>query len=148
MREKILLTGFQFVPKTKKPKINDKRCTNIVYCLCEQIDGKYFAVINTGKEKTKLEFTPKSYELRNKLVVFTHKLDRNKKPICIYRSELDARLSPGLPIQYTPFCNNQIYSGYIIKKEGKYYFDMKEYIGSSRNYHQLLNEKVTLNEHQ
>lgn len=147
MGPKVLLTGFQFVPKTRKTKIHDTKCTNMVYCLCKQVDRKYLAVINIGKEKTELEFTPKSYNLKDKLVVFTHKLDKHKKPICIYRSEMDARLNPGLPVQYTPFCNNQIYSGYIIKKEGKYYFDMKHYVGPLSNYRELLNEKVNLNEH-
>lgn len=146
MREKVLLTGFQFVPKKKKPKRNTK-CTNLVYCLCKQTDNGYVALINTSKEKTVLEFTPKSYELKNRLVVFTRKLDKHNKPICVYRSEMDAKLSPGLSIQYTPFCHNQIYSGYIFKKEDKYYFEMKEYIGPLSNYQELLNEKITLNEH-
>lgn len=139
-----VFTGFQFVPKPpKKPKLT--KYSNIAYCICGKNDKGYFASINTTDGYKELEFTPNSYNLKNRLIVFTKKLDKNKKPIAIYRNEYTAKYSPGLPSQYTPFNRNYIYSGYIVKRDDKYYFDMKECIGPYSVHSALVNEKIKLN---
>lgn len=141
-----VFTGFAFVAKPPKKKTYDKRYTNIAYCVCQLIDGKYVAAVNLKEDNQIMDFTPKSYDLKNRLIVFTKKLDKNGKPISIYRSELEARHSPGIPRQYTPFCENYVYSGYIVKKDGKHYFDMKDLVGPySVNAH-LVNKKLLLYE--
>lgn len=139
-----VFTGFAFVPKPPKKTKYDKRYTAIAYCVCQKIDGKYVAAVNLKEDNQIMEFTPKSYDLKNRLIVFSKKLDKNGKPICIYRSETEARYSPGIPRQYTPFCENYVYSGYIVKKSGKHYFDMKEVIGPYSINTNLVNQKLNL----
>lgn len=146
MQVKNIFTGFAFVPKPPKKKVYDKRYTTIAYCICKKIDGKYYAAVNLKEDNQIMEFTPKSYDLKNRLIVFSTKLDKNGKPICIYRSELEARHSPGVPRQYTPFCDNHVYSGHIVKKDGKHYFDMKELMGPYSINSHLVNKKITLYE--
>ena len=144
MRAKNIFTGFTFVPKPpKKPQIT--KCTNKSYCVCVKRDDGYYASVNTTDGVKELDFTPKSHNLKDRLIVFTKKLDKNKKPIAIYRSEYTAKYSPGLPSQYTPFNKNYIYSGYVVKRNGIYYFDMKECIGPYSVHSSLVSEKIKLN---
>lgn len=144
METKKLFTGFSFVPKTKK-KSQIAKCTNIVYCVCVRNDKGCYALINTTKGEKEIDFTPRSYNLKDRLVVFTRKLDKNKKPIAVYRNEFTAKYSPGIAAQYTPFNNGYIYSGYIVKRKETYYFDMKEVIGPYSINSSLVNEKIKLN---
>lgn len=145
MQVKNVFTGFQFVPKPKKkPQVT--KCTNMAYCVCVKRDDGYYARINTSKGEKEIDFTPKSHNLKDRLIVFTKKLDKNKKPICVHRNEVTARYSPGISSQYTPFNNNYIYSGYVVKRNGIYYFDMKECIGAYSSYSSLVSEKIKLNE--
>lgn len=144
MKVKNIFTGFAFVPKPpKKPKLT--KCSNIAYCVCVKTEKGHCASINTTDGVKELEFTPKSHNLKDRLIVFTRKLDKNKKPIAIYRSEYTAKYSPGLPSQYTPFNKNYIYSGYVVKRNGIYYFDMKECIGPYSVHSSLVSEKINLN---
>lgn len=138
------ITGFQFVPKTKK-RSQTTKCSNIVHCICVKRADGYYALINTTKGEMEIDFTPKSHSLKDRLIVFTKKLDNNKKPIAIYRTEMHAKHSPGLPSQYTPFNNNYIFSGYIVKRKNIYYFDAKDCIGPYSVHSSLVSEKIKLN---
>lgn len=143
MQVKNVFTGFAFVPKPPK-KSQTTRCTNMSYCVCVKRDNGYYAVLNTTKGEKIVDFTPNSHNLKGKLIVFTKKLDEHNRPICVYRDEFTAKYGPGLPTQYTPFNNDYVYSGYVIKRKDVYYFDMKECIGPYRHNSELVKEKINL----
>lgn len=149
-----IFTGFQFVPKKPKKRVatpHGKQLSKLVHCVCKRVDDDFVAVVlitnsKMRANKQELPFTENSYNLTNRLTVFTKKLDKHGKPTCICRSESTAKYSPGLPDYYTPFCNNYIYSGYIVRKDGKYWFDMHECVGAYSNHLDLANEKIVLYE--
>lgn len=140
-----VFTGFQFVPKQKKkPRIaHGKRYTKIVYCVCGKDENGYYALVNLPDNR-RLQFTKASFDLKGRTIVFSHKLDKNNKPICVYRNEDVTKHSPGIPQQYTPFCKDYVYSGYIIKRDGELYFDMHEIVGPYSLHHSLLTDKISL----
>lgn len=143
-----VFTGFQFVPKKQKRKRtpHNKRYSKLVYCVCGQDENGYYALVNLPNNR-KINFTKASFSLKDRLVVFSHKLDENGKPICVYRTERTAKHDPGAKSQYTPFCKDYIYSGYIVKNNGELQFDMHELVGAYSLHNNLMKDRITLYEH-
>ena len=75
-------------------------------------------------------FTPDSYDNQDKVVVFGVKPDEKGRIVKYIRDERHARVMPGLDTQYTPIVANQVYSGNIVRKDKKLYFQVKNYICS------------------
>lgn len=134
-----MIGGFTF--KLAKPKV--ARTTNARKVISKLIKGTCFldedniwkihipmSLAEDNSAMRVLEFTPKSYELRGKEYVFSKtQKGLNGKPICIIRTKEHAITFPGLESQYTPFCENWEYSGYIVKENNKTLFDIYETIG-------------------
>lgn len=74
-----------------------------------------------------LEFTEQSYSLKRR-VVFHKNRDKLGRYHMVIRLEREYLYSPGLDTQYTPFCDGFAYKGYVVKKNGKLMFDMKDII--------------------
>lgn len=137
--------------KTAKPRtaVKAKILTKLTYAVAyKDENGEWFAKVNTKgiegyKDKVCCEFTEESHELGDKTVVFYKNPDENGKHTKIIRTIVDAKFYPGSPVTYTPFCENQVYSGYLVKKNNCYKFDVSEYIGSFKQYGYLLDCEVS-----
>lgn len=81
------------------------------------------------KQELILPFTPDSYELKDKLSVFTRTKDKHGRRTRIIRDVWHAKFHPGLPEQYIPFAKNWIVKGYIVKEGLTKMFDFKDLVG-------------------
>lgn len=144
---KVILTGFSFKPVEKKKKIttsnHNNKVSKKVYCICiEKSPNEFVAHVDMKNDPDfsdilELPFSEKSYNLKGKEVVFTVNKDDKGKSIMLVRNKRLANIFPGLPIQYTPFKNNYVYSGYVIKVKGNYYFDVID-IHSHKSYFNVV----------
>ncbi len=126
--------------KTDTNKIS-RKCLAIVV----KIDNEFKAIINYEKnhicikegdtlsnEQIILPFTEQSFNLKNKIHVWLKEKDKYGYKVRVTRTEHIARLSPGTSTQYDVFKENMLILGYIIRKDGKMYFEYKELV--SNNY--------------
>ena len=118
-------------PKRFKSKNRPKRVSNSLYeGICfKDVDGTWKIHVAYDGAMLSLPYTEDSYSL-NRQVVFAHDKDVKGRSKMFIRFEREYRFSPGLDSQYTPFCENCVYNGYIVKYNGKLYFDMNKYVGS------------------
>ena len=142
-----IITGFTIKPAAIKPKktpSTNKPLTKILYCVAHKNeDGVWKAHINTrgleGYEKiTILDFTEKSLDLKGKTNVFSHEKDKTGHYVRVIRSEINANINPGTPEQYCTLCENKCFSGYIVKVNNIYQFDMIAYKGTKCQCEPLL----------
>ena len=111
------------------------------YAVVKEIDGEFKAVINIDKkyihlkegdelsnEQLILPFTKRSLDLKDKIYVFLKEKDKYGHYICIIRNIMTANLSPGLPTQYNTVHENLLLAGYIIRKDGKMYFEYEDLV--------------------
>ena len=128
--------NFKVVIKHKTTPVHTgyRKVSRKVYCLCvedENEPNNFMAHINL-KNKDEftdvlvIPFTSKSYELQGKLNIFSKTKDKHNHIVRIIRDNTQAKLSPVDPELYTPFRNNYVYSGYIVKVNDKHYFDVRE----------------------
>ena len=144
---KVILTGFTFKPVQKKKKIttsnHNNRVSKKIHCICiEKSPNEFVAHIDMKNDPEfsdilEIPFSEKSYNLKGKEKVFTVNKDKNGKSVMIVRNQQLATIFPGIPIQYTPFKHNYVYSGYIIKIKGNYYFDVTD-IHSHKSYFNIV----------
>lgn len=119
-------------PKTKR-KSSNKVLTKKVYCICIMSEDSEFKaslrIVSSNLKVTNISipFTAASYSCKGKERVFSKKFERGKR-ICYIRTPDQARLSPDNSILYTPFCEDWVYSGRIVKSKGKREFDIIEAI--------------------
>ena len=71
-------------------------------------------------------FTEESLDLKGKTIVYECNKDKYGHYIKHYRDDDLSKTFPGLPSQYTTVVEGEVCSGYVIRKEGKLYFDIKE----------------------
>ena len=129
---KVILTGFAFKPVEKKKKIttsnHNNRVSKKVYCICiEKSPNEFVAHIDMKNDPEfsdilEIPFSEKSYNLKGKEKVFTVNKDKNGKSVMIVRNQ-----------QLATIFHNYVYSGYIIKIKGNYYFDVTD-IHSHKSY--------------
>ena len=134
-----MIGGFTFkIAKPKEHKETVKKVSNKLVqgvCFLDETDNIWKIHIPMSEDSENndamrvLEFTKDSYELKGKLYVFTKNKKERGKPICIVRTKEKALACPGLESMYTPFCKNWVYSGYIVKENGKTMFQMHEAVG-------------------
>lgn len=113
--------------KPKKHRVfRPKRISNKLYeGVCYKDDGvwKIHVPYPDSSSLLSLEFTEASYSLRRE-VVFYKTCDPKFKYHIVHRREREWKYSPGLSDIYTPFCEDFIFKGYIVKINQKLYFDM------------------------
>lgn len=148
---KLLISGFVFKPAESKKRVSSnkpKRTSNKkVYCKCDILEnGEHVALcielVDNVKTKVIRPFSPNSYDLKGRLIVFTKTKQQYGRIACIYRTKQEAEHFPGVDTQYTPFRKNWIYGGYIIMIEGKKYFDITETIGPDCIYNNLIGIEI------
>lgn len=123
---------------TKKGKITTGVCF-------KDIDDIFkIHVTIDGSSDRVLEFTPKSYDLKDKTYVFQKKPNKDGKYVCRVRSENSAKYAPGNPDVYTPFCQNWVYKGYVCTINDKTMFDVTDIVcvnGHELDEHTINNYK-------
>lgn len=137
--------------KTVKPRsaIKAKILTRLTYAVAyKDENGEWLARVNTKgiegyKDKVCCKFTDESHELSDKPIVFYKNPDKNGRYTKVIRTIADAKFYPGSPVTYTPFCENHVYSGHLVKKDNCYKFDVSEYIGTFKQYNTLLDCDVS-----
>ena len=123
------------VPKPKRNRTSDgiKRITNKIVKgkVFQEKDGTYKVsiTIDNDPDLLILDFTERSYDLTDKIDVFSRTVDSKGKRIRFIRNLINAKFMPGLPEQYIPFAPNWIVRGYIVKDNGISKFDFKSLVG-------------------
>lgn len=101
--------------------------------IIEQNDGTFKVEVDLDGNGVKapkiLNFTPESFDLTDKLSVFTRTKDKQGRRTRIIRDAWHAKFHPGLPEQYVPFSNNWIIEGYIVKNSSIELFEFKDLVG-------------------
>ena len=131
------LIGLSFKPvETKKRKTTSSKphkLSKLIYAVCvkDKETGEYRAniVIVGDPHRTILNipFSLDSYSLKGKEKVFSIKLDKQtKKHICYIRTPREAILSGEKSRTVTPFCEDWVYSGYLVRIGKNNYFQIKE----------------------
>lgn len=129
-----------------KPQNQIKNISSLLYCqACKKEDGTWFARVNTRgykgyKDVTILPFSEKTFELKGKTNVFTHKKDKKGYYTRNIRTEQDSVSYPGNKEDYCALCDKCIFRGYIIKTINGICFDIIEYIGTYSKYGKLIDE--------
>lgn len=73
-----------------------------------------------------LEFTERSHNIKNKTILFNHcELGKTGLPT---KYIMPTKLI-GLKSNYSPFCEDYEYSGYLVRIDGKLYFDVTNLLG-------------------
>ena len=123
------------VPKPKRNRTSDgiKRITNKIVKgkVFQEKDGTYKVSINIDDDPDLLilDFTERSYDLTDKLNVFSRTVDSKGRRTRFIRNTINDKYMPGLPEQYIPFAPNWIVRGYIVKDNGTKKFDFKSLVG-------------------
>ena len=85
---------------------------------------------NNGEKAPKiLNFTPESFEVKDRLTVFTRTKDDSGRRTRIIRNKWDAKFHCGSTEQYIPFCNNWIVKGHIVKNGDIELFNFEDIVG-------------------
>ena len=133
------LIGLSFIPvetKTRKATSSKPhRLSKLIYAVCSKDEntGEFRAniIVKGSPHRTILNvpFSLDSYNLKGKEKVFSIKLDKQtKKHICFIRSPREAIISGEKSRTVTPFCENWVYSGYLVRIGKSNYFQIKEAI--------------------
>ena len=126
------------VPKPKRNKTSDgiKRTTNKIVKgkVFQDENGTYKVSISMENDPVHpdllvLDFTERSYDLTDKINVFSRTVDNKGRRTRFIRNTINAKYMPGLPEQYIPFAPNWIVRGYIVKDNGTMKFDFKSLVG-------------------
>lgn len=132
------IIGLSFKPvETKKKKSTSSKphkLSKLIYAVCaKNDDGEFRANIvvvdNPHRTILNIPFTLDSYSLKGKEKVFSIKKDKQtKKHICFIRTPREAILSGETSRTVTPFCEDWVYSGYLVRIGKFNYFQIKEAI--------------------
>ena len=122
--------------KTTKKSISRK-------CLAKVIldNGEYKAAINWKDLNNILiiPFTNESLSLKGKTNVFSKVKDIHGHNICVIRTSEESNINPGTSTQYSPFRENLLIAGYIIRKDGKMLFDYSDLVAYAHDTEYFVN---------
>ena len=146
--------SFTIKPAVIKQHIVNHKCytkhyTRMLYCIAKKDDnGNWTANINTKGLKefnnvTVFDFTEESFKLKGRKEVFFHEKDKRGHVVHVSRSEHEAEYYPGSTELYSALREDGVFAGYIIKRNGIFMFDMKNYCGTINNCQSLLNKSYS-----
>ena len=132
-----LIFNFKIKPLTTKRKHSSdgvKRVSGICTGLVSVESGKYTVLIfnddvNSSSGDVKIEFTEKSYNLKERQTIFSRVFNDGDKVTRFVRTKLHARNFPGDPTLYVPFAPNWNVRGYIVEDKGVKKFDFTTLVG-------------------
>lgn len=132
--------------KETKSTVSRSNISRKCYAVVAIINEEYKAIVNYEKkpiyiheggkssnEQLVLPFTEKSLSLKDKTYVWLKNKDKYGKHVCIIRNHITANLYPGVDTQYDVVRENILIAGYIIRKNGKMYFEYEDLVA----YHYL-----------
>ena len=134
--------GLVIKPVIKKKKEPVKRKLfnrKKLEAICVIEDNIYYAIVKVNDNKLKLEFTDKSYSLLNRDIVFSKIKDEHGRYIRFIRNKIQSSFFPGSSNNFVPFSHNWIINGYVVKINGKEYFDFVDLICPKSQYNKLCN---------
>ena len=134
--------GINKRPKVSKPNRISRLCIGIT--VKEGDEYKIRVSLKNNSEYPNfivIPFTKESLELKGKVIVYSHEKDKYGHYIAYYRDPSMCKLFPGLPTQYTAVIERLVCSGYVVRKDGKLMFDLKETHGVGDYVHDLPNRK-------
>ena len=130
--------GFKKKLKSSKPNKVSRLCIGTV--IKEENEYKIRISLRNDPEYSDfiiVPFTEESLELKGKTIVYSHEKDKFGHNIAYHRDPSICTIFPGLPTQYTAVVEKLVCSGYVIRKDGKLMFDLKETHGVGNYVHDL-----------
>ena len=143
----VMLQNFSFklaMPKVKREPKPGRIVTSLLYALSfKDENGIWKAKVNTKSvngypDFIICDFTEKSHQIRGKENLFYTKKDKQGHWVRLILSKVDAMTFDGSPLTYSPFCENNVYCGYLVKVNDKIQYDMVEFVGIKKYYGHLL----------
>ena len=135
-----LAKGFKKKPKTSKPNRISRLCIGTT--IKEGDEYKIKISLRNDPEYPDflvVPFTKESLELKGKAIVYSREKDEYGHYIAYHRDSSMCKLFPELPTQYTTVIERLVCSGYVVRKDGKLMFDLKETHGVGDYVHDLPN---------
>ena len=120
------------------------------------IEDEFKAIINIDNHNIKLHegdelsteqlvlpLTEQSFDLKGRQYVWYTRKDKYNNDICLIRDIDYSLLHPGLPHQYKAIKENLLLSGYIVRKNGRLYFNYEDVISFNyRSNHRTKEPKI------
>lgn len=130
--------GIKKKPVSSKPNKVSRLCTGVTV----KENDKYMIRISLVNDPDfpdylVIPFTEKSLSLVGKEKVFGRNKDEHGNHVCYIRDKRFCTFHPGLPSQYTAVVEKEVCSGYVVRINGKLYFDMLDIHGIGENVHNL-----------
>lgn len=128
----MILTGLKInvVGKTRKTKAAVRVSNKLIYGTVIK-DGEVYKVSidkdENGEKEEILDFTPESFNIEGRSIVFLKKKDSNRT-VRVIRDEWKAKFHPGDTEKYIPFAEKWIVKGYVVKQGFINLFDFKELV--------------------
>lgn len=144
---RVMLQNFSFklaVPKIKRKVRHSKIVTSLLYCLSFKDDNEVWkAKVNTKNvdgypDFIICEFTEKSHQIKGKENLFYKQKDENGHWVRLILPKEEALNFNGNPETYSPFCEHNVYSGYLVKVNGIIQFNVSKFIGYENKCKDLL----------
>lgn len=132
--------GFKKKPKTSKPNRISRLCIGTT--IKEGDEYKIKISLRNDPEYPDflvVPFTKESLDLKGKAIVYSREKDKYGHYIAYHRDSSMCKLFPGLPTKYTVVVEKLVCSGYVVRKDGKLMFDLKETHGVGDYVHDLPN---------
>ena len=130
--------GFKKKPKTSKPNRISRLCIGTT--IKEGDEYKIKISLRNDPEYPDflvVPFTKESLDLKGKPIVYSHHKDIYGHNIAYHRNNIMCNLVPGHPALYTTVVEKLVCSGYVVRKDGKLMFDLKETHGIGDYMHDL-----------
>ena len=130
--------GLKKQPKTSKSNKVSRLCIGTV--IKEENEYKIRISLRNDPEYSDfiiVPFTEESLKLKGKTIVYSHEKDKYGHNIAYHRDPFICKIFPGLSTQYTAVVEKLVCSGYVIRKDGKLMFDLKETHGTNNYMHDL-----------
>lgn len=134
------LKGFTINVAKAKSKRTIKSKSVRVSRLCKAVvaldEGIYVAKINLQNDENHpdtlvIPFTEESYNLKGKEYVFSKNKDKYNHYTCYIRTKYNATNFPGLTTQYEVLKPNIVVGGYIVRINGKHYFEYTQFVSTN-----------------
>ena len=126
------------IAKGNKKKRNTSTESNVISRVCRAVvikdDEGFKAKISINNEEDSdillIPFTTESYNIKGKEVIFSKERIDDGRFVCLIRDKASSKLYNNVEC-YTPFRENIVITGNILRIDGKMYFRYKEFISFS-----------------
>lgn len=118
---------------TTKPANSSRLCAGVVVKVNDELKIKIYTKFDPDFEESLIiPFTEESYILKGKRRIFYKEKDKYGHNIVYIRDKADAIGRHVPENKFTTFTEREVCTGYIVKKNGNLYFDLKDTHGKGR----------------